>query len=181
MSATNLIFGTMLLFQGIALIIIWYFAYHKKKNMNKTCSKCTIGNVIRYSSNGKISLPVVKYHVDGKNYKVVGPKFYGYVNVTIPSVKQGFESEVTSNLTTRENLPDTIKVCARSNVFASKTANPLAALYPVGSDAPVYYDPSNPKRAYVQRFLAPSKFYIFVLCLGIALMGIGIVFFFLPV
>ena len=179
MSIINIVFGTMFEIYGIALIVIWYLAYQRKKNMDKTCTACTTGKVIRYSNNGNINLPLVQYQVDGKSYKVVGPKFRGYVNVNTPSLKQGIESEVTSNLTTREDLPDIIKIHRKSNAFVSVSKNPLAQLYPVGSDAPVYYDPANPKRAFVQRFIAPSKFFLYALFLGIVFIIAGIVIFLL--
>lgn len=179
MNITNIIFGTMLEIYGIILIIIWYLAYHRKKDIDKFCTAHATGKVIRYSNNGKISLPLVQYQVDGKTYKVVGPKFRGYVNVSVPSFKQGIESEVTSNITTRENLPDVIKIHRKSGVIASVYKSPLVQLYPVGSDAPVYYDPDNPKIAFVQRFIAPSKFFLFALFLGIIFIPAGIGFFFL--
>ena len=39
----------------------------------------------------------------------------------------------------------------RVSEVASRVSNPLLKLYPVGSAVDVYYDPSNPELAYVQR------------------------------
>ena len=91
MNITNIIFGTMLEIYGIILIIIWYLAYHRKKDIDKVCTSHTTGKVIRYSNNGQIGLPLVQYQVNGKTYKVVGPKFRGYVYVSVTSFKQGIE------------------------------------------------------------------------------------------
>ncbi|MBE6477261.1 MAG: DUF3592 domain-containing protein [Propionibacteriaceae bacterium] len=78
------------------------------------------------------------------------PRFeYG---VTGPSVQ--------SNLTTREDLPRTFK--GRQVTFSGNIRSlhyrdlhyhksALSELYPVGSEVDIWYDPADPRNAYVQR------------------------------
>ena len=99
----------------------------------------------------------VRYEVGGQTYEVNGPLFaYGSSG-----------SFMKSNLTTRENLPKTIKgpippgySSAHSDVsvvsIVSYEQSIIATLYPIGSPAPVWYNPADPSMAYVQRFVKPG-------------------------
>lgn len=61
------------------------------------------------------------------------------------------DTEIETNLTTRENLPRSLKVKMRRNSFMNVETSPLMQLYPIDSAVDVYYNPQKPKEAFVQR------------------------------
>lgn len=178
----NVFWGIYVLVFGIGTLIVWYFFSPKKKQMKKKCTMKITGKIISYSNvlYGGISLPVVSYAVNNVVYKVVGPKFKSYVVKTISNPFNKVESSIESNLTTREELPQTLKMTIRRNGLVSFTKSPLQDLYPVGSDVDVYYNPSNPKMSYVQRYVKPLRFVDAFLFIGIILVALSLFFFFGP-
>lgn len=171
----NLFWGFYLLAFAIALLIVWYFYVYKNNKIGDKCIKSTTGEIIRYSAvlYNKVSLPVVQYEVDGKKYEVVGPKFSGCIIFKVSTPISNINSNVKSNLTTREELPNVLKLFVQRNSIASITSDPLFELYPIGSTVSVYYNPTKPKMAYVQRFLKRSKIFNLVLLLSIILFIFG--------
>ena len=169
----NLFWGIYLLVFAIALILLWYFCFYKKSKYNDKCSAKTIGIVTRYSfvKYSGISLPVVKFIVDGVTYNVVGPKFKGSIITNYSSPFKNVKSEYNSNINSKFDLTDVLKIHVKTNSFVSYTKNPLLDLYPIGGQATVYYNPKNPKMAYVERFVSPSKIlYTIFLIIGIILL-----------
>lgn len=81
------------------------------------CGVHTVGRVAGSSAinYGGIHIPLVEYAVDGKVYKVAGPKFRSGVAVRISTPFGSPEARVETNLTTRENLPLHLKVKMRRN------------------------------------------------------------------
>ena len=176
----NIFFGVYILVFAIVIFIVWYFLYVRK---NKKCVKCTekiIGKVVRYSivRYNDISLPVVEYVVDGKSYNAVGPHVRGVVRFSFSSPFNKIKTEIKSNLTTREELPEILKLNVRRNNLVSYELSPLLDLYPIGSEVFVYYNPLKPKESYVERFLKPSKWLNLILLLAIILVGLSIYVFF---
>ena len=163
------------LFIGAFALVCWVVFYYfglRKRNKEERCVSHTIGTVIRYSSinYGGINLPLVSYQVNGKDYRITGPKFRSsWVRTT--SVPTGnAESVIETNLTTREELPDVLRATFKQNSFISVHRSPLEALYPVGSEVDVYYNPRKPKEAFVQRYEGHSNvLYIITLCSAIIL------------
>ena len=160
---------------GVGSLVCWLATYFFViRNMNKPnrCVSRTNGKVIRYSSinYSGIHIPLVSYQVDGKEYRIAGPKFKGSMVKTSSTPFEDTETEMETNLTTREELPDFLIVRARQNSFLSMTYSPLLALYPIGSDVDVYYNPKKPKDAFVQRHEGYNKvLLILFVSLGILL------------
>ena len=173
----NLCWGVYLLVFALFFISLWYFCFYKQSKYKEKCNAKTTGIVTRYSFvqyNG-ISLPVVKFVVDGITYKVVGPKFKGSIITNNSSPLKSVKSEYNSNINNNSDLPNTLKIQVKTNSFGHYTKNPLFNLYPIGSQANVYYNPKNPKMAYVERFVSPSKIlYTIFLIVGIILLICGI-------
>ena len=173
----------MLLLALIPLIFIYIFCI-RNIGMDKRCSSHTLGTVIGLSNLrcGPFLLPQVSYVVNGETYKVVGPKFKGSLsvskNITLPTIETKFET----NLTTRENLPDTLKVKGTIGPFTDQWDTPLTRLYPKGSTADVYYNPHKPKEAFVQRYAGVSSWLVvalaiptlIVIIIGISLLILGV-------
>lgn len=91
------------------------------------------------------------------------------------------KTNITSNLTTREDLPSVLKLNLRQNSLAGLTESPLLELYPIGSQADVFYNPRKPKMAYVQRFARPQKvLYTIILLLGLTFLAAALFIFFGP-
>ena len=82
------------------------------------------------------------------------------------------KTDITSNLTTREDLPSVLKLNLRQNSLAGLTESPLLELYPISSEVDVFYNPAKPKMAYVQRFVRPHKgLYTVILLIGVVLLA----------
>ena len=139
-------------------LLLWFFLYYKKKRVGSLCTERTVGEVIRYStpSYSGVHLPVVEYVVNGMAYRVTGPRFKAVVTKYFSSLSGNPNSEVESNLTTRDDLPEVLKVSVKKNSMISMTKSPMMKLFPIGSEATVYYNSDKPKVAYVERFVAPS-------------------------
>lgn len=162
---------------GVALPVL------PQKHYTELCSVKTTGTVVRYSAvrYSDISLPVVEYTANGRIYTVVGPKFSATVTKSISAHFHLVKSDITSNLTTREDLPSVLKLNLRQNSLAGLTKSPLLELYPLGSQADVFYNPRKPKMAYVQRFARPQKVpYTLILLLGITFLAAALFTFFGP-
>lgn len=159
----NLLFILIPLLWAIAMFLLAYLYGWRGMRKTKRCTAKTTGRVVRFSliSYNGYSLPVVRYAVDGKPYKVVGPNFKAGIKKYVSAPFNDVVSEVTSNIDDAENLPDVLvtKVVKNSNV--SVTMTPLFELFPVGKEVDVYYNPKKPKDAYVIRYAAPYKFLSF--------------------
>ena len=97
----------------------------------------TLAFAVRYND---ISLPVVEYTANGRTYTVVGPKFSATVTKSFSSPFHRAKTDITSNLTTREDLPSVLKLNLRQNSLAGLTESPLLELYPIGSEVDVFYN-----------------------------------------
>lgn len=165
----NIFFSIYLLTFSLAMFIVWYFTYLKKLNKEKKCLKKITGTIIRYSNmryNG-IRLPVVEYNVDNNKYTVIGPKFRWIImkKFNNPTINQ--KCEITSNLTTRNSLPETLKISLYNRNIVNFKTLPLYKMYPINSEVDVYYNPLKPKESYVERNIKPSKFLNLILLFGI--------------
>lgn len=166
---------------AVALFITAYALGWRSMHKKGRCTEKTTGEVIRYSAlqyNG-ISLPIVRYVVNGTEYKVVGPHFKGSVTTNFSAPWNNPVAEQKTNLNTREDLPDVIKIKAKTNSLVSVRTTPITELYPIGSQADVYYDPKKPKIAYVQRYAGSFTLLSFWLPLIIGIICTALGFFFL--
>ncbi len=73
----------------------------------------------------------------------------------------GVKSALETNITSKENLPDVLKVKVHRNSIASITHSPLMDLYPVGTQVDIYYNPEKPKVSYVQRYVGFPMIFAF--------------------
>ncbi|MBQ8687212.1 MAG: DUF3592 domain-containing protein [Ruminococcus sp.] len=163
----GIFWGCYILAFAIAMLIVAYALGWRSMCKERLCTAHTTGTVVRYSNvryNG-VRLPVVQYTADGQTYHTVGPRFKAGVVVYTTTPWAGGEAAQTSNLTTREDLPDVLVRKQRRSSFGNSRAElsktSLHELYPVGSQANVCYDPDKPKRAYVERYVAPPAIFSF--------------------
>lgn len=141
---------------SIAGFVMLYFMGIRNISKEKRCSEKTVGKVIRYSIiyYNDVRLPVVEYFVGEHKYTVVGPKFKGIIKKFVHNPFNGKKREMSNNLTTRENLPDVLRVSCYNNSVYNYEVSPLVPLYPIGSEVVVYYNPNKPKDAFVQRYVS---------------------------
>lgn len=140
----------MLSLGTIILFFIAFKFFYKYLIQEKKCTSKVKGIIKRYTlfsyggENSPICLPVVFYEVNNKEYKVVGPEYKAYKIITksLPS---------HSNMEYKEEK-QVLTISRIANSFVDIVKNPLVELYPVGSEIDVYYNPDNPKLAYVLRY-----------------------------
>lgn len=164
-----------LCFSFAAGLFAWLTGPGKQKKW-KRCTAHTTGTVLRASNlnYSGIHVPLVEYYVEGKAYRVAGPRFRGATVKEISSPSQA-ETVVKTNLTSKEKLPPKLRVKITHNPSCMCILeSPLMQLYPIGTFAEVYYDPQKPKRAFVQRFegciwwLSCLLFAVAALCIVLA-------------
>lgn len=167
----KLVFGIMLSVSGVVLLLLSYKIGYKYMIHEKRCTKRTTGTVYRYSMAGNDSfhLPVVRYEVMDKSYKVAGPEFGRVVTVT----KSSPWSNNRSNYEIDEKK-QILRINRTTNSMTSVYKNPMAEMYPTGSVVTVFYDPEKPKLAYVERYCNKKwEFWLMFLC-GIGLLAMDV-------
>ena len=147
----KLVFGILLSAGAVVLFVLTFTLYHKYLVQEKRCTQKIKGTVQRYTLfryGGERSgtfLPVVFYHVDGKQYKVVGPEYRIYKEMVKTTPWSENNAQFTEN-----DQPLTFK--GSLNSVKSTYIHPIRARFSIGSEVDVYYDPQNPKLAYVLRY-----------------------------
>lgn len=155
-----LLFGLMEL--GFAVFTYFMFDFFILSNYRnaKRCTEKTEGVIIRYSYalyNG-ISLPVVEYTVNGKQYKVVGPKFQRAISNTVSTPLGSIVSDVKMDNFEDGEIPQVLRYKIYRNSFISLTKSPLMERFPIGGKVTIYYDPKKTKYSYVERPLKPGRY-----------------------
>lgn len=155
----NILAASLSVIAGIALWGIVYMLGYRKKKLPEKCSAHAEGRVIRYSSvsYGGIHIPLVEYTVGGQKYKIAGPRFSGAVVTKTSTPFHSPIAQIETNITSREELPKKLRVKIRVNSLVGGYRSPLHQIFPVGSTVDVYYNPQNPKQAFVQRFEGVNK------------------------
>ena len=155
----KLIFGIFLTVDTIALLTLAFALSYKYVIQEQRCTARVKGTVKKYTlaSRGEgVHLPVVFYCVNGNAYKVVGPEYKQYKIVTKKSL-------VSSNNTEFEEDGQTLIIKRTVNSAIGAMNNPMAVRYPLETELDVYYDPNNPKLAYVSRYCNKKwMFYLFL-------------------
>ena len=144
----KLVFGIMLSVGAIVLFVLAHKLSYKYLIQEKRCSSKIKGVIRKYtlaSRGNGIFLPVVFYNVNGKEYKVVGPEYKLYKTTTK-------KSSSSKNKMKFEEKNQIFTIQRTVNSFGSIYGNPMKILYPLYSEIDVYYDPDNPKLAYVLRY-----------------------------
>ncbi len=159
----NLFWGLYILAFGVACLIVAYALGWRSRHKKARCTEQITGTVIRFSNvryNG-VSLPVVEYHVNGTPYTAVGPKFKAGTSMTlsVPGAIPGLRT--VSNLESRENLPDVHSTRLVYDPEGTQKNVTLHDLYPIGSQAVVFYDPKHPKCSFVERYAPIPQFLSF--------------------
>lgn len=156
----KLVFGPFLSIGAFILFMIAFKGYYKYLIQEKRCIQKTKGKVIKYTicayggSGIDVFLPIVAYTVNDKEYKIKGPeyRYYKLVTKTSPLIKNNDAFYEKDNV---------LYINRSINSFGGYYKNPLERLYPINTILDVYYDPNNPKLAYVKRYCnRKGAFYI---------------------
>ncbi len=149
------IFWIIFMLTGAVVMFMVGLVFRRNTNLEKKCTTCVVGEIIRYSMvayNG-IHLPVVKYAVVGKEYTVVGPKTEYVVKSTVSTpFSENSEKTNFDDLDEDEKLPNNLHMKqSRNSMFGTENHTSFWNRYPIGKMVEVYYNPSKPKMAYVER------------------------------
>ena len=128
---------------GLILLILSLIFKSKDKKMVEQCSLTTKGKVIKYTlwNNNGVHFPIVEYIVNNTKYNQ--RLKYGWI-VNKSSSFNRIKTEV-------ENDVKEGNLVINSNVHIS--TNPLKEHFPVGTELDVFYNPQNPNKSYVMRFV----------------------------
>ncbi len=167
----KIVFGILFSIGAFVVVFIAFKSFYKYLVQEKRCTKKTKGVVKKYAQtpgNG-IYLPKVYYTVDGKEYKVIGPRYRAYItkktsSLTGKNVTDGFF----------EDEKQRFVVSWKVNSFVGFQENPMVKLYPIGSEIDVFYDPNNPKLSYVSRYCNLKWMFWFLFLSGIALILVNV-------
>ena len=153
---------------GLIFLILSLIFKNKDKKMVEQCTLTTKGKVIKYTlwNNNGVYFPIVEYIVN--NVKYNQRLKYGWIinkSSSFNKVKSEVENDVKN-----DNL------VIRSNTHIS--TNALKEHFPVGTELDVFYNPHNPNKSYVMRFVkSPAvKVLLFTGLLFIILAFIGLAF-----
>ena len=176
MEIIKLVFGILLSLGTIVLFFLSFKLFYKYLIQEKRCTSRVTGVVKKYTlfrRGGERSgsfLPIVYYVVNNKEYKVVGPEYKAYVEKTVISPRSKNKAEFTED---NQVLKSNISI----NSAGGSHINPIRQNYPINSEIDVYYDPNNPKLAYVLRYCNKKWMFwlmffsgIFILIMDIAIL-----------
>lgn len=153
---------------GLILLILSLIFKCKDKKMVEQCTLTTKGKVVKYTlwNNNGVHFPIIEYIVNDTKYNQ--RLKYGWI-VNKSSSFNRIKTEVENDVK-EENL------IINSNVHIS--TNALKEYFPVGTELNVFYNPQNPNKSYVMRFVKnPSVKVLFFIGLSfIFLAVIGLAF-----
>lgn len=179
----NLFWGLWCLAFAVAIWVCAWAMCFSRLGMERRCTSHALGRVVRWSAvrYAGFHIPLVEYEAGGRTYKVAGPKFTSAIATAVSTPFEDPKVRYETNLTTREDLPTRLRVREHRNSLASAGVSPLAELYPIGSEADVYYNPLRPKEAFVQRFEGVSRFLLVLFAVfGVLTTALALFFFFGP-
>ncbi len=157
--------GTIGLLLIVASIVIKLIC----KLNNSKCTEHTLGKVVSYHHNGEIITPIVEYTVNNTTYQTV-KKYNGIITNNI----SGLPIKTDNYLYEDENNYLHINKGPISNVRY------LAQQYlPIGSKHDIYYDPTNPKRNYVDKATNQVVIRTIFFYIGIFIILLALLVFFL--
>lgn len=161
-------FFVIFMVMGLILLILSLIFKSKDKKMIKQCTLTTKGKVIKYTlwNNNGIHFPIVEYIVNETKYNQ--RLKYGLI-INKSSSFNRIKTEVENDVK-EQNL------VINSNTYIY--TNALKEHFPIGTELDVFYNPQNPNKSYVMRFVEnPAvKVLFFVGLLFIILSFIGLVF-----
>ena len=165
----KLVFGIFLSVFGVVLIFLAFLLFYKYFVQEKRCTSKIEGVIKRYSfvNYGGRHLPIVYYTVGGIEYKVKGPEYKWVIEKTVstPFSENKVEyKESNQNMTINRSM----------NSFCSIYKDPMRDRYPLNSKIDVFYDPNNPKLAYVLRYCNKKCFFWIMFISGIVVLIIDL-------
>ena len=153
---------------GLIFLILSLIFKNKDKKMVKQCTLTTKGKVIKYTlwNNNGVHFPIVEYIVNDTKYNQ--RLKYGWIvnkSSSFNKIKTEVENDVKEG-----------NLVINSNAHISTDA--LKEHLPVGTELDVFYNPQNPDKSYVMRFVKnPAVKVLFFIGLSfIVLAFIGLAF-----
>ena len=153
---------------GLIFLILSLIFKNKDKKMVKQCTLTTKGKVIKYTlwNNNGVHFPIVEYIVNDTKYNQ--RLKYGWIvnkSSSFNKIKTEVENDVKEG-----------NLVINSNDHISTDA--LKEHFPVGTELDVFYNPQNPDKSYVMRFVKnPAVKVLFFIGLSfIVLAFIGLAF-----
>ena len=153
---------------GLILLILSLIFKNKDKKMVEQCTLTTKGKVIKYTlwNNNGVHFPIVEYIVNDTKYNQ--RLKYGWIvnkSSSFNKIKTEVENDVKEG-----------NLVINSNAHISTDA--LKEHFPVGTELDVFYNPQNPDKSYVMRFVKnPAVKVLFFIGLSfIVLAFIGLAF-----
>lgn len=141
--------------------ILVFVLYVARRGNNNRCTQRTNGVIIGPSAINYAGhhIPLVQYEVGGITYKTAGPKFES--GTATPGAQCNILD--ASNPPKRLVVPSMPIIANRIQVDELYRMSPLSKIYPVGSQIVVWYNPANPRNAYVLRPVREGVFALKVL------------------
>lgn len=153
---------------GLIFLILSLIFKKKDKKTVKQCTLTTKGKVIKYTlwNNNGVHFPIVEYIVNDTKYNQ--RLKYGWIvnkSSSFNKIKTEVENDVKEG-----------NLVINSNAHIS--TNALKEHFPVGTELDVFYNPQNPDKSYVMRFVKnPAVKVLFFIGLSfIVLAFIGLAF-----
>lgn len=164
-----IVFGAI----GLVLGIIYFAACRKKATAGSRCTAKAVGTVVGYDSahrKGDGFWPaILAYTVGGVEYHVSGPFFNAYVTKSVSTPFSDNSMHVSTE-------GDVLRVTYSLNSLVTVCSNPYEQLYPRGTQLDVYYNPSDPADAFVERNVASWQYRLIgVMSLVFFALAIGVI------
>ncbi len=160
----KLVFGLFLGVGGGVLLLLAFTVGYRYLVMEQRCTCRTNGTVTGYSAvcyggeNSAVHLPVVSYTAEGREYRVTGPRYRGYVTRSV-------STPFAENACRCYEKNGVLHIERSRNSIIGVSRNPMAEQYPVGTVLPVWFDPQRPQRSYVLRCVDNRwVFWMLLLC-----------------
>ena len=162
-------FFAIFLLTGLILLVLSLIFKKKDKKMVKQCTLTTKGKVIKYTlwNNNGVHFPIVEYIVNDIKYNQ--RLKYGWIvnkSSSFNKIKTEVENDVKG-----ENLV----INSNTHIYT----NALKEHFPIGTELDVFYNPQNPNKSYVMRFVENPAvkvlFLIGLLFIDLAFIGLAFV------
>jgi hypothetical protein len=162
----NLLFFTISISVGLILLILSLIFKSKDKKMVKQCNQKTKGKVIKYTlwNNNGVHFPIVEYIVNNTKYNQ--RLEYAWI-INKSSSFNKVKTEIENNV-----KKDNLVISSNAHIYT----NALEEHFPVGTELDVFYNPQNPNKSYVMRFVkSPAVkvlFFTGLLFIGLAFLPV---------
>ena len=186
----NILLGVILASIGLMTFtaeVYWIYSLIRKK---RRCTTLVQGRVVDYYPNA-LPLPIPEFRIftsrrplrnqrNGISFlNLFSRRRTGLEGVTRETLPQkvtvyGLPTDRAGMFRVARSIGDADAMRQQVAEIASHINNPLSELYPIGSTANVYYDPSKPDLAYVQRPLGILAVDYFAIIIAAAMSAAGI-------